>query len=243
MILRDGFAVVDPGESKEVAAASGGTVRITIDARSGCRNLVQRLLEVEPKGLDRPAIAGSEEIAYVASGTGRLLAGDDVIPLEPATGFLIPPGTPYRLEPDGSPMSIVSVVCPPSGRRGPDAPDGPGRCVAVREADQEPLPAGESRTFKLLVDPAVGCRGVTQFLGFIEQSRAPKHVHAYEEVIHILGGAGTLHAAGKRIPIERGWSIYLAPGTPHCLENGTSETLRLLGVFSPAGSPADKRED
>ena len=140
-------------------------------------------------------------------------------------------------------MSVVSVVCPPPGRPGPEAPDGPGTCVAVREADQSPLPAGESRTFKLLVDPAVGCKGVTQFLGFIGPSRAPEHVHTYEEVIHILGGAGTLHAAGERIPFERGSSIYLAPGTPHCLENGTDETLRLLGVFSPAGSPADKRED
>jgi quercetin dioxygenase-like cupin family protein len=219
-------------------------VRITIDARTGCRNLVQRVVEIAPPGLDRPATAGSEEIGYVAAGSGRLVAGGDVLALEPATGFLVPPGTPYRLETDGPPMSVVSVVCPP-----PDAPggrvdpDGPSACVTVREADREPLPAGESRTFKLLVDPAVGCRGVTQFLGFIEQSRAPEHVHTYEEVIHILGGAGTLHAAGERIPFERGSSIYLAPGTPHCLENGTPETLRLLGVFSPAGSPADKRED
>jgi quercetin dioxygenase-like cupin family protein len=240
VILRDGFAVVDPGEPG--GEPDGAPGRITIDARSGCRTLVQRLLEVGPGGLDRPAI-GSEEIGYVASGTGRLLAGDDVIPLEPATGFLIPPGTPHRLEPDGAPMSIVSVACPPPGGPARDAAEGPGPCIAVREADQEPLPAGESRFFKLLVDPAVGCRGVTQFLGFIEQSRAPEHVHTYEEVIHILGGAGTLHAAGERIPFERGSSIYLAPGTPHCLENGTSETLRLLGVFSPAGSPADKRED
>jgi mannose-6-phosphate isomerase-like protein (cupin superfamily) len=206
-------------------------------------NLVQRLLEVGPAGTDRPANAGSEEVGYVAAGTGLLQAGRTVLPLEPATGFLVPPGTPYRLEPDGSSMSVVSVVCPPPGHAAGGSPDGAGTCVAVREADQEPLPAGESRTFKLLVDPAVGCRGVTQFLGFIEQSRAPEHVHTYEEVIHILGGAGTLHAAGERVPLERGSSIFLAPGTPHCLENGTPETLRLLGVFSPAGSPADKRED
>ena len=238
MIVRDGFAVVDP---REPGGEPNG--RITIDARSGCRNLVQRVFEVTRAGLDQPGRAGSEEVGYVAGGSGRLVAGGDVLSLEPATGFLVPAGTPYRLEADGSAMSIVSVVCPPPGEPGPDAPAGPGACVAVREADQEPLPAGESRTFKLLVDPAVGCRGVTQFLGFIKQSRAPEHVHTYEEVIHILGGAGTLHAAGERIPFERGSSIYLAPGTPHCLENGTSETLRLLGVFSPAGSPADKRED
>ena len=243
MILGAGFAVVDPGESRSEPATPGGaTVRITIDGRTGCRNLIQRVLAVEPPGVDLPGTAGSEEIGYVDAGSGRLLAGGDELPLEPATGFLIPPGTPYRLE-AGSPMSVVSVVSPPPGEPPPDAISGPRACATVREADQERLPAGESRFFKLLVDPAVGCRGVTQFLGFIEQSRAPEHVHTYEEVIHILGGAGMLHAAGERIPFERGSSIYLAPGTPHCLENGTTETLRLLGVFSPAGSPADKSQD
>ena len=78
MILRDGFAVVDPGESSGDPAAAGGVaVRVTIDAGSGCRNLVQRLLEIGPPGTDRPAIAGSEEIGYVAAGSGRLLAFEE----------------------------------------------------------------------------------------------------------------------------------------------------------------------
>jgi len=240
MNLVEGFGIVPP-----TPPDPAGGVRVTIDARTGCRNLVQRLFDVGPAGLDLPALAGSEQVGYVVAGTGRLVTADGAIPLEPATGFLVPPGTASRLEADGPAMSVVEVVCPPPGDPAAASPDGPGpgRPVAVREADQEPLPAGESRYFKLLVDPAVGCRGVTQFLGFIEQSQAPEHVHTYEEVIHILGGAGTLHAAGERIPFERGSSIYLAPGTPHCLENGTQETLRLLGVFSPAGSPADRRQD
>jgi mannose-6-phosphate isomerase-like protein (cupin superfamily) len=237
MNLVDGVAVVPPA-----GTAPSGT-RITIGPRTGCRNLVQRLIDVRSPGFEQPATPGSEDVGYVVSGAGRLVTGLDDLPLEPGTGYLVPAGTPYRLAPDDGPMSVVSVVCPPPGGATRDAADGPGPCVTVREADQPPLPAGESRFFKLLVDPAVGCRGVTQFLGFIEQSRAPEHVHTYEEVIHILGGAGTLHAAGLRIPFERGSSIFLAPGTHHCLENGTRETLRLLGVFSPAGSPADKQED
>jgi mannose-6-phosphate isomerase-like protein (cupin superfamily) len=232
VIRGDGFAVVDAGD--------GATARTTIDASTGCRNLVQRVLEIHAS-VDYGPTSGSEEVGYVVAGTGALTSAGPALRLEPGTGFLVPPGTPYALVPDGGPMTIVSVVCPPPGR--PGAPrERPGDCVTVLEADREPLPAGEDRFFKVLVDPSVGCRGVTQFVGFIEESRAPEHVHTYEEVIHVLDGGGLLHAAGERVPFGPGSSIFLAPGTPHCLENTGRETLRLLGVFSPAGSPADKRE-
>jgi mannose-6-phosphate isomerase-like protein (cupin superfamily) len=239
MIRGEGYAVVGPGDA---AATGTGTAvtRITIDGSTGCRNLVQRVIGYTGR-TDVAATPGSEEVGYVVAGAGRLTASDRTLPLAPGTGFLVPPGTPYAIEPDGGQLSVVSVLSPPPGSPAA-AGDPQAHCAVVRERDQEPLPAGDTRTFKLLVDPEVGCRGITQFVGFIEQSRAPEHVHTYEEVIHILDGNGTLHAGDARVPFGRGASIFLSPGTPHCLENGNEGTLRLLGVFSPAGSPADKRE-
>jgi quercetin dioxygenase-like cupin family protein len=231
MIRGNGFAVVDPGKGTRHELPNGrGSMRATIDGSSGCRNLVQRVTDYHGRA-EVGATPGSEEVGYVVSGAGSLSAGGRTFALAPGTGFLVPPATGYELDAGGAAMTVVSAA---SGAADPVA------CAVVREADQEPLAAGESRTFKLLVDPAVGCRGVTQFVGFIERSRAPEHVHTYDEVIHILDGRGTLHAGNARIPFERGSSIFLSPGTPHCLENGTAGTLRLLGVFSPAGSPADK---
>ncbi|MEK7277930.1 MAG: cupin domain-containing protein [Chloroflexota bacterium] len=92
-----------------------------------------------------------------------------------------------------------------------------------------------------MIDPRYGCKYLTQFVGFIEKSRAPYHTHTYEEVIYILGGRGIVHIEDGDFPIRAGSSIYLSPGTSHCLENAGAETLRLLGVFCPAGSPADKK--
>lgn len=240
MIRGDGFAVVDPGEGSRHELPNGrGSMRATIDGSSGCRNLVQSVTDYHGRA-EVGATPGSEEVGYVVSGAGSLTAGGRTFALAAGTGFLVPPATGYELDAGGTAMTVVSVVCPPPGSPAASGAADPVACAVVREADQEPLAAGESRTFKLLVDPAVGCRGVTQFVGFIEQSRAPEHVHTYEEVIHILDGRGTLHAGDARIPFERGSSIFLSPGTPHCLENGAAGTLRLLGVFSPAGSPADK---
>jgi mannose-6-phosphate isomerase-like protein (cupin superfamily) len=151
------------------------------------------------------------------------------------------------------------VIAPPPGAAGPGRtepatprPDRGGSAtggavaevgaVTVHERDQPSLPAGDDRTFRLLIDPRSGCRNVTQFLGTIRRSRAPAHTHTYEEVIYILAGAGIVHVDDRAVPIEAGCSVFLPPGVPHCLENVAAEPLRLLGVFSPAGSPADKRE-
>src|SRR5206468_3946456 len=120
------------------------------------------------------------------------------------------------------------------------APDPPRRPAVTTADEQDPLPAGDDRSFKLLIDPRFGCRNVTQFLGSIERSRAPFHTHTYEEVIYILGGEGFVHVDDRRVGIRAGTSIFLPPGVPHCLENASEGTLTLLGVFSPAGSPADK---
>jgi quercetin dioxygenase-like cupin family protein len=49
-----------------------------------------------------------------------------------------------------------------------------------------------------------------------------------------------VHIDHRSIPIRAGSSIFLPPGVPHCLENVSEGVLRLLGVFSPPGSPANK---
>ena len=43
------------------------------------------------------------------------------------------------------------------------------------------------------------------------------------------------------LEIGPGTSIYLPPLQPHCLENTGAESLQVLGVFHPAGSPAAKQ--
>jgi quercetin dioxygenase-like cupin family protein len=262
MIGGSGFAIVPPHDPP-TASSDGPSIHTTIDAATGCRNLVQRILHL-PRGssLDETHPV-SEEVAYVAEGTVRIETSDGATEAGPGCGFLVPPGTKYGLSAatDAAAL-IVSVLAPPpnqgagtpGGRAeseaiarperrpgGPAVPADPSPIHTVREADEKPLPAGDDRTFKLLIDARHGCRNVTQFAGFIRRSRAPFHTHTYEEVIYVLDGTGILHAGDQRVPFAAGTSIFLSPGTPHCLENASEATLHLLGVFSPAGSPADKQ--
>ena len=43
----------------------------------------------------------------------------------------------------------------------------------------------------------------------------------------------------EQAPITTGTCIHLPRGLVHCLANTGDDELRLLGVFTPAGSPAE----
>ena len=100
--------------------------------------------------------------------------------------------------------------------------------------------ATAARRFRLGATPQVGCDSATQFLGYIPPGRAPDHYHRYEEVVYVVGGDGMLHVEGEEPePIGRGSCVHLPAGLVHCLENTGAEDMTILGVFRPAGSPAE----
>jgi len=80
----------------------------------------------------------------------------------------------------------------------------------------------------------------TQFVGEIPPGRAPDHSHPYDEVVLVLEGEGVVHVGGADHVISAGTCTHLPPGQPHCLENTGATTMRVLGVFHPADSPAAK---
>src|SRR5262249_50904714 len=103
-----------------------------------------------------------------------------------------------------------------------------------------PPQATGDRWYRVLVDEELGCMETTQFVGSIPPGRAPDHFHHYEEVLCILQGTGRMWAGQSSTPIRRGSCVFLPRGQVRCVENTGSSELRLLGVFHPAGSPADR---
>ena len=113
-----------------------------------------------------------------------------------------------------------------------------GSALHVTTLDASPVERTGNREFRVLLSAGLP---ITQFAGLIPPGRAPEHKHTYDEVVHVLAGWGMVHLEGKHTEIGPGTSIYLPPQVPHCLENTSSEPLRVLGVFYPAGSPAAKQ--
>jgi quercetin dioxygenase-like cupin family protein len=55
-----------------------------------------------------------EEILYVISGRGALIAGEEEVLFEPGVAVLIPPGIPHRIRVDGEEtLRVVTVFSPP----------------------------------------------------------------------------------------------------------------------------------
>jgi mannose-6-phosphate isomerase-like protein (cupin superfamily) len=177
-------------------------------------------LELEPG--DR------SEVVFVASGRGVLRIEGEEHALEPDTGAYVGPGETATLEAEGGELELVIVTAPPAELRSPRV---------VRYSEQEAEDAGIGRWFRLLVETSE----TTQFVGVIPSGRAKMHNHPYDELAWLLEGEGQLHwHEGESVPLARGSQIFFPRQVFHSVENQGGEPMRIMGVFRPAGSPADR---
>jgi mannose-6-phosphate isomerase-like protein (cupin superfamily) len=170
----------------------------------------------------------ASEIIFVAAGEGTLRIDGDVHELEPETGVYVGPGESATVESLDGELELVVV-------RAPGADLQSQRVVSYRKREAED--AGIGREFRLLVESSQA----TQFIGIIPPGRARMHNHPYDELAWLVEGEGVLHwHEGESVPVTRGSRIYFPRLVFHSLENIGGTPMRIMGVFHPAGSPADR---
>ncbi len=227
-----------------------------IDQEIGADHVMAYRLTVDPSSTTTHLHIGAEEVLYVLEGTGEVRVEDSTHPVSPGRAVFVPEGAEHSYVNSGqAPLVIVGAMAPPIDR-GDIRPAVPRldlagirssgideRAVKPTMMDEQrvtPTLMGE-RSFRVLVSPAVGCRQMTQFTGVIPTGRAPLHAHPHEEAVYILAGSGRLwieeNPAGELRP---GSVVFFPIGVRHTLENTGRENLRVLGAFSPAGSPEAK---
>ncbi|HEY8646837.1 MAG TPA: cupin domain-containing protein [Gaiellaceae bacterium] len=172
--------------------------------------------------------AGADEVVYVLEGTGRVAVDGETHEVRPGVAVFVSRGTPWSAEGDARGVSVLIHEPEPSA----------GHAVLDLNA-VETGTATAGRAFRLGANPAVGCTSVTQFIGVVPPGRAPDHFHTYDEVIYVLDGEGLLEIDGEQAPLRAGSCVHLPARLVHCLANTGDSELRLLGVFRPAGSPAE----
>jgi mannose-6-phosphate isomerase-like protein (cupin superfamily) len=188
----------------------------------------QRLLRFDGAG-EEHRDDERDEVLYVLEGSGIATIGGEPQALEPGTGVFVARGTPWRVESaDG--LKLLSVLI--------EAPLPATATHAVIESGERGS-ATAGREFSLLAHPENGCESVTQFRGYIPPGRAPEHFHRYDEVVYVLSGEGAFHVDGDSAPLRAGSCVHLPAGLVHCLENHGPGEMQVLGVFRPAGSPAE----
>jgi mannose-6-phosphate isomerase-like protein (cupin superfamily) len=188
----------------------------------------QRLLRFDGAG-EEHRDDERDEVLYVLEGTGIATVGGEQQALERGTGVFVARGTTWQVEAaDG--LKLLSVLI--------EQPLPATATHAVIESGERGS-ATAGREFSLLAHPENGCESVTQFRGYIPPGRAPDHFHRYDEVVYVLSGEGAFHVDGESAQLRAGSCVHLPAGLVHCLENHGSGEMQVLGVFRPAGSPAE----
>lgn len=234
-------AVVRAADVRADRTATGASVRLLLDTSAvsgGPRpgsGLVRRLVDVPPRARFDGTAGAAGELWFVIEGNGLLdVDGHPGLPLSHDHGLWIPPGDRYQLSAAGpADLRLDAVTLPGSTASGASA------AVACDLRDCEVETTGDRR-FRVLFGPGRGCAVATQFVGEIPPGRAPDHSHPYDEVVLILEGEGVVHVGGADLVLAPGSCTHLRPGQLHCLENTGPGTMRVLGVFHPADSPAAK---
>ena len=194
-----------------------------------CTEFRQRLLRFEGGGEEERRDDARDEVLYVLEGSAVATVGGERHELEPGTAGFVARGTAWRID-AAEGLRLLSVLVEEP------LPASAGHAVIV---GGERGTATAGREFTLLAQPDNGCESVTQFVGHIPPGRAPDHFHRYDEVAYVLAGEGAFHVAGESAPLRAGSCIHLPARLVHCLENHGPGEMQVLGVFRPAGSPAD----
>lgn len=240
----------------EVLRLFGGSIQWLIDQEVGAEHVMAYRLSVDPDAATSHVHHGAEEVLYVLQGSGEIEVEGATHQVAPGRAVFIPDGAEHAYINTGeAPLVIVGAMAPPIDPRGihPAMPrlDLTGiqssgidersvKPTMMEEQGVTPTLMGE-RSFRVLVSPAVGCSQMTQFTGVIPTGRAPLHAHPHEEAVYILAGTGRLWIEENPVGELRPGSVVFFPiGVRHTLENTGRENLRVLGAFSPAGSPEAK---
>lgn len=193
----------------------------------GCAEFQQRLLRFDAAAGAQEPVDG-DDVLYVLRGSGTATVDGARVELRPGTALYLAQGVGWSVdEADGLELLSVIVHDP--------LPAGSTRHAVVALDDVEAGEATAGRQFRLLAP----CPSVTQFVGYIPAGRAPDHYHRYDEVVYVLEGEGALHIDGESEPLRRGSCIHLPAKLVHSLENHGPGAMLVLGVFRPAGSPAE----
>lgn len=192
----------------------------------GCAVFEQELLRFDAPAEPRTH-ADDDVLLYVVAGSGVAELGGDRVELAPGTAAFVRHGTPWRVS-EASGLELLSVRV-----LEPIPADASHAVVAAEDAEEGTATAG--RAFRLLAPN----ESATQFVGYIPVGRAPDHFHTYDEVVYVLEGNGALHIDGETAELRPGSCVHLPARLVHCLENTGPGELQVLGVFRPAGSPAE----
>ncbi len=176
-----------------------------------------------------------DSLLFVVDGVGSLTLGEESQPLAGGTAGLVLAGEEASIEAHEGGLTVISGTVGAESDR--HAPIGAREVVASLDGAGSEKATG-ARSFQILFGPHNGSTRATLFAGFIPPGKAPWHYHLYDEIVWVPDGPGRLHIGETTEELGSGSTFRLPPRQVHIVENlSVSETMTVIGVFTPAGSP------
>jgi quercetin dioxygenase-like cupin family protein len=234
----------------------GTTLQWLVDRELGAQHVMAYRLTIDPDSALSHVHSGADEVLYVLEGSGEVQVEGITHPVGPGQAVFIPAAAKHTyVNTAAAALTLVGAMAPPidldeihpamprldlSGLKSASLDERAATPKMMDERQVTPTLMGE-RSFRVLASPEVGCRQMTQFTGVIPTGRAPLHAHPHEEAVYILAGSGRLWIEDEPVGDLRDGSVVFFPiGVRHTLENTGREHMKVLGAFSPAGSPEAK---
>ncbi len=174
------------------------------------------------------------ELVYVLSGAAELTVAGQRIAVDSDSAFLCDAAAPAAVHALTPAQLAVFGAGPGCDEHAPL-----GERVAKVSLDLgQPGSATGRRSFQVLLGPENSCARATMFVGVVPPGAAPWHFHQYDEIVYLLDGAARYHQAGGVQAMAPDSAVRIPPRTVHINENVSDGDMRVLGVFTPAGSPA-----
>ena len=172
-----------------------------------------------------------EQLYYILAGSGQILCGDILSPIEEGDIVYLPSGQYHQVFNTGDSWLRHHVINMPVEGDG-------GRFVSCNWRDTAPLSDGLGAVRWQLLGPETeeegGCLRGLAFIDreMVQPRRRSKERNSQdvEQIYYILAGEGTMVAGGQDISIREGDAIHLLPGTTYHTNNSGEAWLTYLIV-------------
>ena len=229
--------VVDAGRCTAEPLGDAGVVRRLVPEAAGSALALDRIELSAGASLALPAAPEADLLVYVLAGTGTWTAGRRTVAVAPGDAlWRHRDDEPVTVSAGGEPLWLARA----RAGAGCDEHAALGEREPVSHLDLvgDGQSATGRRSFQVLLGPDTGCCRATLFVGAVPPGAAPWHFHQYDEIIYVLDGHGTYHQARGSQATQAGCAVRIPPRTVHINENGAPDTMLVLGLFTPAGSPS-----
>jgi quercetin dioxygenase-like cupin family protein len=177
----------------------------------------------------------ADSLLFAEHGAGELVLDAARHPLFEGGAALVLAGEQATVTAGDDGLRLVHATVGPYVDR--HAPIGAREVVVQIERVEEGSATGK-RSFQVLFGPHNGSTRATLFVGHIPPGRAPWHYHLYDEIVWVPEGPGRLHLDSGVEELTPGAAFRLHPREVHIVENAGTSEMAVLGLFTPAGSPA-----